>query len=47
MRQRNKLDYNAQTNQYKFATLHPINLKLLSLIYSHFGIDYHALWMCL
>ena len=31
MWQRNKLDYHAQTNRYNFATLHPINLKLLSL----------------
>ena len=31
MRQRNNLDYNAQTNRYNFTTIHPINLKLLSL----------------
>ena len=30
MRQRNKLDYNAQTNQYNFAAHYPTNLKLLS-----------------
>ena len=30
MRQGNKLDYHAQTNQYNFAALHSTNLKLLS-----------------
>ena len=30
MRQGNKLDYHAQTNQYNFAAHHPTNLKLFS-----------------
>ena len=31
MQLRNKLDYHAQADQYNFATLCPINLKLFSL----------------